>query len=225
MQSGMPRHIAFLIDGNRRWAEKRRKLPMLGHRQGVETVKQITRACMNRGVPYVTFWALSTENMKERSEKELQYLFGLLEKSEKFLKDFLHSARVRYIGDIKGLPKACRDVLSRIEKKTRENTGINSTLALNYGGRDELIRAMKKMMKSSNSISEKNFGAYLDTVGIPDPDLIIRTGGRNRLSGFMPWQSVYSELYFTDTLWPDFSEQELSKAIAWFGTIQRNFGK
>jgi len=202
-----PRHIAFLMDGNRRWATAQGKIPVLGHKQGVEALKKAVRACIQRSIPYITFWALSTENLKERSEKELNYLFKLIESAENYTKEFQKEERFVSIGDISGLPKSCRAVLGRLEEKTKKNTKITVCVAFNYGGR------------------EKNIIACLDTAGIPDPDLVIRTGGRTRLSGFMPWQTVYSELYFTKTLWPDFNEKELDKAIGFFNQTQRNFGK
>jgi undecaprenyl diphosphate synthase len=139
-----------------------------------------------------------------------------------------HKVRFRTIGDMRGLPIETRKILRDFEKQTKENTGMTVVGGLNYGGRDELVRAMKKIAKaklSPSDISEQAVSQSLDTAGIPDPDLVIRTGGRSRLSGFMPWQTVYSELYFSDTLWPDFNEKELDKAIALFHNIQRNFGK
>ena len=220
-----PRHIAFLMDGNRRWATAQGKIPVLGHKQGVEALKKAVRACIQRSIPYITFWALSTENLKERSEKELNYLFKLIESAENYTKEFQKEERFVSIGDISGLPKSCRAVLGRLEEKTKKNTKITVCVAFNYGGRDELVRAVRTMMKKKLPSSEKNIIACLDTAGIPGPDLVIRTGGRTRLSGFMPWQTVYSELYFTKTLWPDFNEKELDKAIGFFNQTQRNFGK
>jgi len=228
MQSGMPRHIAFLIDGNRRWAKKRGKPGYRGHYEGAKRVYELIQVCAKQRIPHLTFWGLSTENFRERAHMELRSIFSLNKKAIELLYALNRkkwNLRFRVIGSMKRLPGDLQKMLKTCERKTKKNTGTTVIAAINYGGRNELVRVMKKMIKSGNPVSEKNFAACLDTAGIPDPDLIIRTGGRNRLSGFMPWQSVYSELYFTDTLWPDFSEQELDKAIAWFRTIQRNFGK
>ena len=220
-------HIAFIMDGNRRWAKALGNLGLMGHKQGTETVRAAAQACLKKGIKYVTFWALSTENLKERSRDELSFLFSLLEQAPKIIEHREFKGKVRFvcIGDIGGLPLKTQKVMRDLEKRTRANSGLTVIGAVNYGGRDELARAVKKLAQKKLKPTEQNIAACLDTVGIPDPDLIIRTGARSRLSGFMPWQTVYSELYFTKTLWPDFNEKELDKAIKFFSATQRNFGK
>jgi undecaprenyl diphosphate synthase len=218
-------HIAFIMDGNRRWAKARGKAGILGHKEGSEILKKIVRACIKKNIPYITFWALSTENLKERTKKELNFLFNLISASEKSTKEFENDGRFVCIGDLSGLPKSCQVVLHKLEQRTKNNTKITVVMAFNYGGRDEIIRAVHRAVKDKKSLTEKNFSEYLDTKDIPDPELLIRTGDRFRLSGFMPWQTVYSELYFTKTLWPDFNEKELDKAIKFFNQTPRNFGK
>lgn len=237
----LPRHIAFIIDGNRRWAKKRKKPSFFGHRQGAETVKRTIELCLKKKIPFVTFWTLSTENLKERSPLELRFLFKLIEEIPKHIKNLEKDIKINLIGDLSALPKTSQKVLFELNKKTRENKGMVVILGVNYGGRDEIIRAVNRLLKNwklagragygfaagigNLKVTEEMFSQCLDTSGIPDPDLIIRTGGRSRLSGFMPWQAVYSELYFTNILWPDFDEKELEKALLFFANTQRNFGK
>lgn len=222
--SDNPRHIAIIMDGNRRWAAERGKPKMLGHTEGAKNIKRIIQTAKSAGIPYLTLWALSTENL-QRSADELKHLFSLFERLADYIPDLLESdVRVRIIGNLSLLPAGTAEKLREVEEKTKANASITVSFAIAYGGRDEIIRAINTMGVSA-PITESEFPEYLDTADLPDPDLIIRTGGRHRLSGFLPWQSVYSELYFTDTYWPVFDEAEFQKSIAWFKEQQRNIGK
>ncbi len=222
-------HIVFVIDGNRRWAKVKGKPAFFGHRAGGKRVEDTVEWCLKRRIPHITFWVLSTENLKERSREELAFLFQMIgEIPKKIIKMDKEGVRFQTIGDLSKLPKGCQKSLIDSTKKTEKNTIITVTLAVNYGGHDELIRAFQKIVKDkipAEKITEDLFSSYLDTKGMPDPDLIVRTGGKKRLSGLFPWQGTYSELYFSDIMWPDFSEEELDKALAYYQAVGRNFGK
>lgn len=222
-------HLAIIMDGNRRWAAEKGLPKMIGHTEGAKNLKTIARAASDRGIRYLTLWALSTENLKNRSETELKHLFSLFEKIPEHLHEFTErNGRLKIIGNLSVLPESTRRAFESVVEKTTRHTGMTLVLGVNYGGRDELIRTMKKMITDSvapNAIDEALVDSYLDTADIPDPDLIIRTGGHQRLSGYLPWQSVYSELYFTPTHWPAFDEQALDTAIQWFQEQVRNKGK
>lgn len=224
-------HIGFLIDGNRRWARQNNKTEREGYDAGADNVYAIAKACVQRHIPYVTFWGLSTENFKNRTGAELDYIFNAIKKTGlriEAMKSF--RAGLRVIGNVPGLPKAAQDFVAAHIKPFSQAERLDTTViaGLNYGGRDEIIRAVRRMIKDrvqESDVDEQRVSSYLDTAGIPDPELIIRTGGKKRLSGFMPWQTVYSELYFIDKLWPDFTGGDLDQAIAWFSGTERNFGK
>ena len=228
----IPQHVAIILDGNGRWAKKRFLPRNMGHAQGAKTVEQICEDAHDLGIKYLTVYAFSTENWK-RSEDEVGALMKLL---DKYLKDCLersskNNMRVRVIGDISRLSEPLRKKIVELEEKSAVNTGLNFTVALNYGGRDEMIRSMKQMMHdiedkklSVDDITEEEFANYLDTKGIPDPDLIIRTSGEQRISNYLLWQMAYSEFYFTDVLWPDFDKKELQKAIDYYAGRDRRFG-
>lgn len=224
-------HIGFLIDGNRRWARANGKTEREGYDAGADNVYAIAKACVQRHVPYVTFWGLSTENFKNRTAAEIEYIFNAIKKTGlriEALKSF--RAGLRVIGNVPGLPQAAQDFVRTHIKPFSQSEKLDTTViaGLNYGGRDEIIRAVRRMIKDrvqESDVDEQRISSYLDTTGIPDPELIIRTGGKKRLSGFMPWQTVYSELYFMDKLWPDFTAEDLDRAIAWFSGTERNFGK
>ena len=228
----MPKHIAIIMDGNRRWA-KQRNLPIkLGHKQGAETLKKIVRYANKVGIGYITVYAFSTENWK-RSEEEVSALMNLL---ENYLDDFAKEADtenivIRVLGNMKPLSQALQESIERTIKRTENNTGIIFNIALNYGGRDEITNAVKEIAKDIKEgkleveqISEELVGSYLYTKNEPDPDLLIRTSGELRLSGFLPWQSTYSEFLFLDKLWPDFTEKDLDDAIQVFNKRNRKFG-
>jgi undecaprenyl diphosphate synthase len=223
------RHVAIIMDGNRRWATAHGLPKLIGHTKGAEGAKRVVRRASDRGVQYITLWALSTENVKERNSQEVNHLFSLLENLVQYLGELLdNGVRFRVIGDIDTIPTSAQRTLRDIVERTRENTGIVLTLAINYGGRDEIVRLIKRYIKSGKGVdaaTEETVGQYLDTAGMPEPELIIRTGGKQRLSGFLPWQSVYSELYFTDTYWPDFDEAAFDAALSWYEAVERNFGK
>lgn len=218
-------HIAMIMDGNRRWAVERGMPKLMGHTEGAKALKKIARAVKDKGIPYLTVWALSTENLKNRSEKELEHLFSLFNRLTDYLGDFeKDNVRCNIIGDLSKLPKKTQEKLQELLDKTKDNTALTLTLAINYGGRDEILRAIQKI-KAGDNVTEENFTTYLDTHDLPEPNLIIRTGGHQRLSGFLPWQCTYSELYFTNTFWPAFNEAELDKALDWYNEQQQNRGK
>ena len=222
------KHIAILMDGNGRWARQRGLSRSAGHKAGAETVRKIVTECRKMGLSHLTLYTFSKENWS-RPKEEVSYLFGLL-------KDFLtrelpslmeKSIRLRILGDIDGLPLASRQVLKHAMNKTADCTAMTLNLALNYSGRDEIVRACRKMMTSGVSpeeITEESFKNYLYTAGQPDPDLVIRTSGEIRLSNYLLYQAAYSELYFTDTLWPDFTPEHLQEAVAAFKKRNRRFG-
>lgn len=221
-------HIAFIMDGNRRWA-KRKGLPkLLGHKKGYENLKTIADACFDRGIAVATFFAFSTENWN-RSKTEVTYLLALLGTAlnEEVARLNERGIRVRFIGDLSGfapdLEKRMRDTMAL----TAENTKGILNVAVNYGGRAEILAAVKKLIASGarpKDITEERFSESLTTAGLPDPDLVIRTSGEQRLSGFLAWQSVYSELLFTKKMWPEFSERDLDVALAEYADRERRFG-
>lgn len=230
MSEVLPQHIAIIMDGNRRWAKKRGLLPWQGHEQGIEAVHTLMQNLEEVGVKYCTLYTFSTENNK-RDAKEVAYLMKLLIKAlNQHLKEF-HEKGIKLItsGRVDEFSDEVKTAIKKAATLTKNNSKAVLNLALNYGGRSELVDAVKKLLADNippNKIDEEMLGRALYTNGqLPDPDLIIRTGGEKRLSNFLPWQSVYSELYFTDTLWPDFSKQDLETALKDFAQRKRNFGK
>ncbi|PIQ72728.1 di-trans,poly-cis-decaprenylcistransferase [Candidatus Roizmanbacteria bacterium CG11_big_fil_rev_8_21_14_0_20_35_14] len=232
----LPNHIAIIPDGNRRWAKEKRQQAFEGHRYAAQTtLPNLVDEFIRLGIKYFSFWALSTENLTTRSKIELNNLFSLMRyflKSK--YKEFKEKKiRIKVIGDLNKLPEDLQREISKISKESLDNEKLTIILGLNYGGRDEIIRAIKKIPsfaeasagKQNSKITKESFSEYLDTSGIPDPDLIIRTGGEKRLSGFMLWQSEYSELYFSNLYFPDFTAEELKKAVKNYGERQRRFGK
>ncbi|MFC1711014.1 polyprenyl diphosphate synthase [Patescibacteria group bacterium] len=226
-----PSHIAFIVDGNRRWAKKRGLSSTLGHKKAAdERLEELVYHCLKLNISYATFWVFSTENWK-RGQRFANILFnilklGLRKNVKKFIKDGI---KLNTIGDLTKLPKDLVKEIKDIKEKSKHNIKLTVTIAINYGGRDEMLRAIQKAsLKPENKglkLTEKQFSKYLDTADLPDPDLIIRTGGDQRLSGFLLWQSQYAELYFTKTLFPDFNAQELDKALKEYENRQRRFGK
>lgn len=226
------KHIAIIMDGNRRWAKKNNMPVKLGHKQGAETLKKIVRYANKIGIKYITVYAFSTENWK-RSKEEVDALMSLL---ENYLDQFSREADdenivIRVLGDEEALSESLRNKINEVVSATKDNTGIIFNIALNYGGRNEIVNATKNICKDVKNglikpedITEEVFSSYLYTKDDPDPDLLIRTSGEIRLSGFLPWQSVYSEFYFTDVLWPDFTEKNLDEAIAEYNKRNRKFG-
>ena len=228
----VPEHVAVIMDGNGRWAKKRFLPRNYGHAEGAKALEAICENCDKLGIKHLTVYAFSTENWK-RPEDEVAALMKLLKKylSNCLERSSKNNMRVRVIGDIGRLSQDLQDQIIELEKKSSVNTGLNFTVALNYGGRDEMIRAMKNMYKeiekgtcSVDDITEEKFASYLDTKGIPDPDLMIRTSGEQRISNYMLWQMAYAEFYFTDVLWPDFNKKELEKAIAYYAQRDRRYG-
>ena len=209
------KHIAIVMDGNGRWAKKRGLPRSMGHKEGLNTVKRITKAVSDLGIPYITLYIFSTENWK-RTETEVGFLMGLIKqhlKAElKFYAD--NNIRIEHIGNLSGLPKDIQDEINSVRDKTSDYTGTAIVLGINYGAHDEILRAIKKLNSEEiASINEESFSLKLDTGKIPPVDLLIRTGGEKRLSNFLLWQSAYAELYFTDTLWPDWTVENLYEAI------------
>jgi len=227
----LPTHIAIIVDGNRRWAKKRGLPALAGHKRVTdEILEPIIYRCLELKIPYITFWAFSTENWK-RGEKFANALFNILRKRlkqniEKYDKAGM---RLNTIGDLSKLPKDLVKTIRKWEEKSKKNKKITVTIALNYGGRDEILRAIKRACSrfkvQGSRFTEENFSSCLDTSDLPDPDIIIRTGGAKRLSGFMLWQSEYSELYFTNTLMPDFTVDKFNEALEEFSNRRRRFGK
>lgn len=231
-EKNVPQHVAIILDGNGRWAKKRFLPRNAGHVQGAKVVEQICEDAWNLGIKYLTVYAFSTENWK-RSEEEVGALMKLLNKylSNCLERSAKNNMRVRVIGEISRLSPELQKQITDLEAKSSTCTGLNFTVALNYGGRDEMVRAMKRMNQDMaegkigiEDISEEKFSQYLDTKGIPDPDLMIRTSGEQRLSNFMLWQMAYAEFYFTDVLWPDFSKKDLQDAIDYYENRDRRFG-
>ena len=228
----VPEHVAIILDGNGRWAKKRFLPRNMGHAQGSKTVERIIEDAFDMGIKYLTVYAFSTENWR-RPKDEVDALMKLL---RDYLKTCIKRAnknnmRVRVIGDVTGLSEDLREKIEQLEEASKGNTGINFTIALNYGSRDEMIRAMKKMAGDllagtlkKEEITEDLFAGSLDTKGLPEPDLMIRTSGEQRLSNFMLWQLAYTEFYFTDVLWPDFNKKELKKAVEYYNGRERRFG-
>lgn len=228
----VPNHVAIILDGNGRWAKAHHVPRNLGHSAGSKAVEQICEDAYNLGVKYLSVYAFSTENWK-RSEDEVGALMMLL---RNYLKDCIKRAstnnmRVIVIGDKTGLSLDIVEIINRLEDVTKDNTGLTFIIGLNYGGRDEIARAVKKIARdienkviSSDDVNEELICGYLDTRGVPDPDLLIRTSGEQRLSNFLPWQLAYTEFYFPEVLWPDFDKEELIKAIEKYNARERRFG-
>ncbi len=225
-------HIAIIMDGNRRWAKEKGVPKMLGHRKGADNLQEICRLAWERGISYLTVYAFSTENWK-RSDQEVEYIMDL---ARRFLKNSIreatqHNMRVRVIGNKKGLAEDIQERIQELEQATADFTGLKLQIALNYGGRDEIVRAAERLMEEMrqgrtepSQIEEALFAQYLDTAGIPDPELLIRTGGEHRISNYLLWQIAYSEIYVTDVFWPDFGVEELERAIHYYHTRNRRFG-
>ncbi len=228
----LPRHIAIIMDGNGRWA-KRRGLPRTaGHKVGSETFRRIATLCRDLGIEHLTVYAFSTENWK-RSEEEVgaimrllrQYLLEAIESMER------DNIRLRFLGDLSAIAPELRSLVERTNAISANMTGFQANVCLNYGGRDEIVRAVRAFAAKcaagelrAEELTEESFSGYLDSCGIPDPELIIRPSGEYRTSNFLLWQSAYSEYYFCDTLWPDFGEEDLKKAIMDYQRRDRRFG-
>ncbi|HRH99992.1 MAG TPA: isoprenyl transferase [Saprospiraceae bacterium] len=232
VQQNLPQHIAIIMDGNGRWAKQSGQPRLFGHSNGVRAVREVTEASAELGIKYLTLYAFSTENWN-RPEMEVMGLMSLLvDTVGKELDTLLkNNVRLRSIGDLSKLPNSTKDALERAILKTKDNTGLTLILALNYSSRWEILDAVNKISKDIRNgflpgdINESVFSNYLSTVGIPDPELLIRTSGELRISNFLLWQLAYTELYFTDTFWPDFSRQHFYEAIDSYQSRERRFGK
>ena len=228
----IPNHVAIILDGNGRWAKSKGMPRNYGHTMGAKNVETVCKAANELGIKYLTLYAFSTENWN-RPDAEVNALMNLL---ESYLKNCIKTAdknnmRVRVIGDINRLSDNFQNRIKELEEKSASNTGLNLTIAINYGSRDEMLRAMKLLCKDCKAgkvdieqIDEKVFASYLDTKEIPDPDLLIRTSGEQRLSNYLLWQLAYSEFYFTYVPWPDFHKKELEDAINAYNKRDRRFG-
>lgn len=228
----LPRHVAIIMDGNGRWARKRGLPRVAGHRVGLESVRAVVKACSELGIPYLTLYAFSSENWR-RPRTEVRFLMKLLESYLRRELAELHEndVRINAIGHLEELPSAAKEELLRSRKITARNKGLTLTLALNYGGRRDILdgvlkaaRLLKQGHLSPKKLSESVFSGLLETSGIPDPDLVIRTSGELRLSNFLLWQSAYAEVFFTPELWPDFRKPQFIEALKDFGRRERRFG-
>lgn len=227
-------HIAIIMDGNGRWAQKRGMPRSLGHKSGVKTVKHIIESCRELQLPCLTLFAFSSENWS-RPKEEVSLLMDLFNKTISKELEALHQENVclYFIGNLSGFSRRLRDTMQSAQKITQNNTGLKLNIAVNYGGRWDILSAAKNIAEqyksgeidSLDAVDEVVFESYLSTSHIPSPDLLIRTGGEDRVSNFLLWQMAYSEILFTDVLWPDFSKEDLSNAIDWFESKQRRFGK
>jgi len=228
----VPRHIAIIMDGNGRWAKKHHRPRTYGHAKGAKVLEQTLENCDDLGVQYLTVYAFSTENWA-RPLEEVQVIMGLFRKYliESVEKCMRNNVRCFIIGDRTRLSPEIADAIYNLEEKTKNNTGITFIIAMNYGGRDELVRAFREISSECadgtlkpEQISETLIKDHMDMKGIPDPDLLIRTSGEQRLSNFLLWELAYSEMYFTDALWPDFNKEELLKAIEVYNSRDRRYG-
>ena len=222
----IPKHVAIIMDGNGRWGLKKKKSRNYGHREGIKSVEKIIIAAIENKIKFLTLYTFSTENWK-RPIQEINLLFNLLENYlDKELSNLeKKNIKIKVLGNIKKFPKSLKKKLQKAEKKTEKNKKIQINIALNYGSREEIVNSVKKLNKLSLLINEKNISKYLYTKNIPDPEILIRTGNTNRLSNFLIWQSIYTEIFFEKKLWPDFKYEDLNKIMNRFSNIKRNFGK
>jgi len=219
-------HVAIIMDGNGRWGLKKKKSRNFGHLKGIKSVETIIKSALIRKIPYLTLYTFSTENWK-RPDSEINFLFDLIRKSlkKKINKIIKQGIRVNIIGKKKELPQDIKKIIKLIEKKTIKNKKITLNLALNYGSKEEIINAFSNLVsKKKGKININNFEQELYTRNIPDPEILIRTGGAKRLSNFLLWQLAYTEIFFIDKLWPDFNENDFNKIVIKYNKIKRNFG-
>lgn len=221
----VPRHIGFIMDGNGRWAKLRGKSRSYGHKKGADVIEEVVSACFFEGVEAVSLYAFSTENWS-RPKEEIDTIFDLLEKFLRRYENKLVNERIRLIisGDLSEISEKLRNRSISVMKNTERFVGKTLNIAINYGGRAEIVRAAKLLAEAGEPITEENLAGRLYTAGLPDIDLVVRTSGESRLSNFFLWQCAYAELYFTDVLWPDFGSEELKKALEWFAGRKRRFG-
>lgn len=221
----LPRHIAIIMDGNGRWAKKRGLPRTAGHSAGAEQFRTVATYCKNIGIEYLTVYAFSTENWR-RPQEEVDTIMALL---DKYLREAIErmerdKVKMKFFGDTSVLSPKLRELIDRTAEISNRFDGCQVNVCVNYGGRDEIVRAAKALAKKGGEITEESLSGEMYSAGIPDPDLIIRPGGEKRVSNFLLWQGAYSELYFTDTLWPDFGKAELNRAIAEYQNRDRRYG-
>ena len=221
----IPRHIGFIMDGNGRWAKKRGKPRSFGHKKGADVIEEVVSACFDCGVEVVSLYAFSTENWS-RPKEEIDTIFDLLEKFLRRYERKLLAEHIRLIisGELSAIGEKLRRRSLSVIGHTKDFCGKTLNIAINYGGRAEIVRAAAILAENGEEITEEGISAHTYTVGLPDIDLVVRTSGEARLSNFFLWQCAYAELYFTDTLWPDFDKAELKKALEWFAGRKRRFG-
>lgn len=229
-KNNLPQHIAIIMDGNRRWAASRGLPPEKGHEAGAQNLENIVNHCRDLGVKYLTVYALSTENWRNRSAREVKGIFNLLLRIVKEKREEYRRSGIRFfvLGNFQAFPLKVRDGIKKIMDIVLDKERIKFNVALNYGGRDEIVNAIKNIIKDGvkpEKVNEELVSKYLYTKDQPDPDLIIRPGGEYRLSNFLLWQLSYAELYFTDIFWPDFTPKQLDKAIKWYQQRHRRMGK
>ena len=229
----IPNHVAIILDGNGRWAKSKGMPRTYGHTTGAKNVEKIAEAAGNMGIRYLTLYAFSTENWN-RPPEEVKALMNLL---DSYLKNCIQKAKknnmaVRVLGDISRLDDRMQEKIQKLEESSADYDGLHLQIAINYGSRDEIVRAIRKLGRdveagkiAPDQISEESFSSYLDTAGLPDPDLLIRTSGEERLSNFLLWQLAYAEFYFTDVPWPDFHEEDLRRAVEAYNQRDRRYGK
>ena len=220
-----PNHVAIIMDGNGRWGLKKKNSRNYGHSKGVEVVENIISEAISKKIKFLTLYTFSTENWR-RPKNEIIFLMSLLERYiEKEINKFIRkNVKLKVLGNINKFPKSLKEKLKQAQKLTKNNSKIQINIALNYGSKEEIIKAVKKLNSLTKPINEKNISKYLYTNRMPDPEILIRTGDRNRLSNFLLWQSSYSEIFFVKKLWPDFTKKDFSKIIDKFSKIRRNFG-
>ena len=221
----LPKHVAIIMDGNGRWGIQKKKSRNYGHSKGIEVVENIIEEAVSKKIKYLTLFTFSTENWK-RPKSEIKFLISILKKYiQKELNNLIKKKiKLKIIGNLDKFPKSLKLKLKNAEKLTRSNNKIQIIIALNYGSKEEIINTVKKLNNSSIRINEKNISENLYTKNIPDPEILIRTGNRNRLSNFLLWQLSYAEIYFVSKLWPDFTRKDFSKIITNFSKVKRNFG-
>lgn len=229
----IPNHVAIILDGNGRWAKSKGMPRTYGHTTGAKNVEKIAETAGNMGIRYLTLYAFSTENWN-RPPEEVKALMNLL---DSYLKNCIQTAKknnmaVRVLGDISRLDERMQEKIRKLEESSADYDGLHLQIAINYGSRDEIVRAIRKLGRdvetgkiAPDQISEETFSSYLDTAGLPDPDLLIRTSGEERLSNFLLWQLAYAEFYFTDVPWPDFHEEDLRRAVEAYNQRDRRYGK
>ena len=225
----LPQHIGIIMDGNGRWAKQRQQQRTAGHKEGLKSAKRVVRRAAELGIPYLTLYTFSTENWR-RSQNEVKFLMNLINVHLRKEMDFYRENGIRVIhtGDVAGLPEGVRKEIDEVCRDTSDFSGLTANLAINYGGRNEILRALERCVAAQNgvscSITEEQLRAHFDYPEIPDPDLIIRTGGERRLSNFLLWGSAYAELYFSDKLWPDWGGEDLERALIDYQSRIRRYG-